>query len=45
MSQPRRISPLIRTFLKSLDCAEGVVQADIIRKTLEIVVSHTSDDF
>ncbi|MBW9463294.1 MULTISPECIES: biofilm development regulator YmgB/AriR family protein [Kluyvera] len=36
---------LIVCLIKSLECAEGVVQADIIRKTLEIVVSHTSDDF
>ncbi|MDT8701352.1 biofilm development regulator YmgB/AriR family protein [Kluyvera ascorbata] len=36
---------LIICLIKSLDCADGVVQADIIRKTLEIVVSHTSDDF
>lgn len=35
---------LIVCLIKSLECAEGVVQADIIRKTLEIVVSHTSDD-
>ncbi|MFP5596072.1 biofilm development regulator YmgB/AriR family protein [Kluyvera sp. 142486] len=36
---------LIICLIKSLECAEGVVQADIIRKTLEIVVSHTVDDF
>lgn len=35
---------LIVCLIKSLECAEGVVQADIIRKTLEIVVSHTVDD-
>lgn len=35
---------LIVCLIKSLECAEGVVQADIIRKTLEIFVSHTSDD-
>lgn len=36
---------LIICLIKSLESAEGVVQADVIRKTLEIVVSHTSDDF
>ncbi|WP_333496417.1 biofilm development regulator YmgB/AriR family protein [Kluyvera sp. CHPC 1.251] len=36
---------LIICLIKSLECAEGVIEADIIRKTLEIVVSHTSDDF
>lgn len=35
---------LIIYLVKALECAEDVVQADIIRKTLEIVVSYTSDD-
>jgi len=36
---------LIVCLVKALESTEDIVQADVIRKTLEIVVGYTSDDF
>lgn len=35
---------LIIYLIKALESSEDIVQGDVIRKTLEIVVSYTSDD-
>lgn len=35
---------LITYLIKALESAEDIVHADVIRKTLEIVVSYTYDD-
>lgn len=35
---------LIAGLIKALGNTDDIIQADIIRKTLEIVVAHTSDD-
>ncbi|TDN56613.1 biofilm development regulator YmgB/AriR family protein [Scandinavium goeteborgense] len=35
---------IILALLRTLEATRDVVQADVIRKTLEIVVGHTTDD-
>jgi len=35
---------IMLALIRRLESTEDVVQADVIRKTLEIVVSHTTDD-
>lgn len=35
---------IIATLIQTLECTDNVVSADVIRKTLEIVVDHTLDD-
>ncbi|KAA1049903.1 biofilm development regulator YmgB/AriR family protein [Pseudocitrobacter sp. 73] len=35
---------IITALIESLECTDSVVSADVIRKTLEIVVDHTLDD-
>ncbi|KAF1366701.1 biofilm development regulator YmgB/AriR family protein [Yokenella regensburgei] len=35
---------IIVCLIKSLECTEDVVQADTIRKTLEVVMGYTLDD-
>lgn len=35
---------IITTLVQSLEYTDSVVSADVIRKTLEIVVDHTLDD-
>lgn len=35
---------IILSLIHLLECTDDVVQSDVIRKTLEIVVGYTSDD-
>lgn len=35
---------IILSLIHSLETTDDIVQADVIRKTLEIVVGHTNDD-